>query len=108
MPVDTQILNKTRILKFLVKKCMDKGILLQGQRKGLFPAVYSKSDVVEAQLLNPRNVPLDENHSHFILIDDGSENKFGAEIDFRTKLEKFVSNQHVDPDDKESCEILSL
>jgi hypothetical protein len=89
----------------LLKKYLDQLILLQGQRKGLFPAVYSKSDVVEARMLTPRNVPLDENHSHFLLTDDGSENKFGAEIDFRTRLEKFISNQHVDPEDKESCEI---
>ncbi|XP_061196286.1 transient receptor potential cation channel subfamily M member-like 2 [Saccostrea echinata] len=74
----------------------------EGLKNGLFPAVYSKADVMEARLLNPKNVPLDENHSHFLLIDDGSENKFGAEIDFRTKLEKYISEQQVDPDDKES------
>ncbi|XP_078316710.1 transient receptor potential cation channel subfamily M member-like 2 isoform X4 [Crassostrea virginica] len=73
-----------------------------GQRSGLFPAVYSKTDVIEARISCPKNVPLDENHSHFVLIDDGSENKFGAEIDFRTRLEKFISEQHVDPEDKES------
>ena len=75
----------------------------QGQRSGLFPAVYSKTDVIEARISCPKNVPLDENHSHFVLIDDGSENKFGAEIDFRTRLEKFISEQHVDPENKESC-----
>nr|XP_022319514.1 transient receptor potential cation channel subfamily M member 5-like [Crassostrea virginica] len=74
----------------------------EGQRSGLFPAVYSKTDVIEARISCPKNVPLDENHSHFVLIDDGSENKFGAEIDFRTRLEKFISEQHVDPEDKES------
>lgn len=58
---------------------------------------------MEAQLACSRNVPLDENHSHFILIDDGSENKFGGEIEFRTSLEKYISEQSVDPDDKESC-----
>lgn len=58
---------------------------------------------MEAQLACSRNVPLDENHSHFILIDDGSENKFGGEIDFRTSLEKFISEEKVNPDDKESC-----
>lgn len=78
-------------------------VFLQGQKNGLFPAVYSKTDVMEAQLACSRNVPLDENHSHFILIDDGSENKFGGEIEFRTSLEKYISEQSVDPDDKESC-----
>lgn len=30
---------------------------------------------------------MDPNHSHFILVDDGSIGFFGREIDFRTKLE---------------------
>lgn len=33
------------------------------------------------------DVFLDPNHSHFILVDDGSTGSFGREIDFRTKLE---------------------
>ena len=30
---------------------------------------------------------LNPNHSHFILVDDGSEGRFGKEIEFRSKLE---------------------
>ena len=30
---------------------------------------------------------LNPNHSHFILVDDGSEGQFGREIEFRSKLE---------------------
>ena len=30
------------------------------------------------------------NHSHFILVDDGSEGEFGKEIEFRTKLENLI------------------
>lgn len=30
---------------------------------------------------------LDPNHTHFILVDDGSENQFGKEIEFRANLE---------------------
>jgi len=33
---------------------------------------------------------LDPNHSHFILVDDGSEGEYGKEIDFRTKLENLI------------------
>ena len=33
---------------------------------------------------------LDEHHSHFILVDDGSEGKFGKEIELRAKLEKHI------------------
>lgn len=50
-----------------------------------------------------KNVPLDKIQSHFILIDDGSKNKLGGEIDFRTTLDKFISEQKVNPDDKKSC-----
>lgn len=30
---------------------------------------------------------LDPNHTHFILVDDGSDNQFGKEIEFRANLE---------------------
>lgn len=65
--------------------------------------MYSKIDVIKAQSACSKNVPLHENHSHFILIDDGSENDYGKEIEFRTRLEKYISEQKLDPDDKESC-----
>ena len=32
-------------------------------------------------------VKLDQNHSYFILVDDGSNGKYGAEINFRAELE---------------------
>lgn len=34
------------------------------------------------------DILLDSNHTHFILVDDGSEDKFGKEIEFRANLEK--------------------
>ncbi|XP_045632328.1 transient receptor potential cation channel subfamily M member 2 isoform X6 [Ursus americanus] len=36
---------------------------------------------------------LDSNHSHFILVDDGTHGRYGVEIALRTKLEKFISEQ---------------
>ena len=33
---------------------------------------------------------LDEHHTHFILVDDGSVNEFGKEIELRAKLEKCI------------------
>lgn len=36
---------------------------------------------------------LDSNHSHFILVDDGTHGRYGVEIPLRTKLEKFISEQ---------------
>ncbi|KAJ1121117.1 hypothetical protein NDU88_009245 [Pleurodeles waltl] len=38
---------------------------------------------------------LDNNHSHFILVDDGTQGRYGVEIPLRTKLEKFISEQTV-------------
>lgn len=36
---------------------------------------------------------LDSNHSHFILVDDGTHGRYGVEIPLRTKLEKYISEQ---------------
>ena len=33
---------------------------------------------------------LDSNHTNFILVDDGSEDQFGKEIEFRAKLEEEI------------------
>ena len=33
---------------------------------------------------------MNPNHTHFILVDDDSEGKFGVEIDFRTSLESEI------------------
>ncbi|KAL5018231.1 hypothetical protein ScPMuIL_003953 [Solemya velum] len=58
---------------------------------GLFPAVYALEDVyVQA---GKKDVPLDHNHTHFMLVDDGTENKFGKEISFRAELENFISSK---------------
>ena len=35
---------------------------------------------------------LDHNHTHFILVDDGTEGKYGGEIEFRTELERHISH----------------
>lgn len=78
----------------------------QDQTHCLLPKKYSEGDAKYGTLL-AKNVVLRKSFSHFILIDDGTKNKFGGEIDFRTSLEKFISEQRVDPDnpdDKESCE----
>ena len=34
---------------------------------------------------------LDHNHTHFLLVDNGTEKKFGEEIAFRTELEQYIS-----------------
>lgn len=38
-----------------------------------------------------KNVNLDTNHTHYILVDNGTFREFGTEIKFRGVFEKFVS-----------------
>jgi len=43
---------------------------------------------------------LDNNHTHFILVDDGTINKYGGEISFRASLENCISRKKME----KSCE----
>ncbi|XP_048256759.1 transient receptor potential cation channel subfamily M member 2-like isoform X1 [Haliotis rufescens] len=58
--------------------------------EGLFPATYAVEDV---EATGSGSTSLDHNHTHFILVDDGTSGKYGAEIKFRTKLESFISRK---------------
>ena len=58
--------------------------------QGLWPAQY------KANLAQKRSSPLDPNHSHFILVDNGTQKQFGTEIEFRGKFEKSASRIHSD------------
>ncbi|XP_012516997.1 PREDICTED: transient receptor potential cation channel subfamily M member 2 [Propithecus coquereli] len=55
---------------------------------GGFPAEYTLDEEGQGGL-----TCLDSNHSHFILVDDGTHGQYGVEIPLRTKLEKFISEQ---------------
>ncbi|XP_046584536.1 transient receptor potential cation channel subfamily M member 2-like [Haliotis rubra] len=55
--------------------------------RGLFPATYAVEDV---EATGSGTTPLDHNHTHFILVDDGTAGKYGAEIKF---LESFISKR---------------
>uniref|UniRef100_A0A6I8SSM0 Transient receptor potential cation channel, subfamily M, member 2 n=1 Tax=Xenopus tropicalis TaxID=8364 RepID=A0A6I8SSM0_XENTR len=55
---------------------------------GAFPADYLLEEENQGNLSC-----LDNNHSHFILVDDGTNGKYGVEILLRAKLEKFISEQ---------------
>ena len=45
---------------------------------------------------NTFGASLDSNHSHFFLVDDGSVNKYGGEIDFRGKLERSICSMNIE------------
>ena len=55
------------------------------------PLFYAQQEIEssENKKEQPKNtdVLLDPNHTHFILVDDGSEGLFGKEIEFRAHLE---------------------
>ncbi|XP_052778337.1 transient receptor potential cation channel subfamily M member 2-like isoform X2 [Mya arenaria] len=73
------------------REALDGEDLEEGQvNPRLFPAHYMEEDVSEIQ---GRDVPLDHNHTHFLLVDDGTEGKFGGEIEFRSMLERYVSEK---------------
>ncbi|KAJ1071012.1 hypothetical protein K5549_003991 [Capra hircus] len=55
---------------------------------GGFPAEYIMDEGGQGNL-----TCLDSNHSHFILVDDGTHGRYGVEIPLRTNLEKFISQQ---------------
>lgn len=40
---------------------------------------------------------LNNRHAYFLLVDNGTQGKYGAEIILRRKLEKFIANQKLQP-----------
>ncbi|XP_072556390.1 transient receptor potential cation channel subfamily M member 2 isoform X3 [Paramormyrops kingsleyae] len=56
--------------------------------EGCFPAHYSLDEQGQGRLSC-----LDVNHSHFLLVDDGTHGQYGAEIALRSRLEKLISQQ---------------
>ena len=60
------------------------------QREGCFPAFYDIEDLSPGK----KGVsPLDPNHSHFILVDDGTHEQAGKEIDFRAAFEQYLAKK---------------
>ncbi|CAF5018026.1 unnamed protein product, partial [Rotaria sp. Silwood1] len=54
--------------------------------------VYGKTvEYTKSSIERRGTAPLEPNHTKFIFIDDGSEEKFGGEIEFRACLEKAIS-----------------
>ncbi|CAL8265823.1 unnamed protein product [Lota lota] len=58
------------------------------QDEGLHLARYSMDVQGQGQL-----TCLDHNHTHFLLVDDGTHGHYGVEIELRSRLEKFISQQ---------------
>ncbi|KAI4893011.1 hypothetical protein NFI96_027337 [Prochilodus magdalenae] len=56
--------------------------------EGRFPAHYYLDEQGQGRLSC-----LDVNHSHFLLVDDGTHGRYGVEIEVRGRLEKLISEQ---------------
>ncbi|CAH1239415.1 TRPM2 [Branchiostoma lanceolatum] len=57
---------------------------------GLFPAKYREDALRRGENM----ATLDPNHTHFILVDDGTTGKFrGADVKARTRLEEYIMEQ---------------
>uniref|UniRef100_A0A7N8XKB4 Transient receptor potential cation channel, subfamily M, member 2 n=1 Tax=Mastacembelus armatus TaxID=205130 RepID=A0A7N8XKB4_9TELE len=54
--------------------------------EGCFPAQYVMDVKGQGRLSN-----LDNNHTHFLLVDDGTHGHYGVEIELRSRLEKCIS-----------------
>lgn len=82
-------LNQTLIWSCVILNCLSVYLsiclcLCQGR----FPAHYYQDEQGQGRLSG-----LDVNHSHFLLVDDGTSGKYGAEIELRGQLEKLISDQ---------------
>ncbi len=80
-----------RITSVPVWWCMPSGnfcVYFCVQTNGNFPAHYNSDDLHSGKATS---APLDHNHTHFILVDNGTENKFGVEIALRATLEQYIS-----------------
>ncbi|KAK2839691.1 hypothetical protein Q5P01_013431 [Channa striata] len=58
--------------------------------EGWFPAHYSVDIKGQGRLSC-----LDNNHTHFLLVDDGTQGHYGVEIELRSRLEKCISRKHI-------------
>uniref|UniRef100_A0A6Q2YH30 Transient receptor potential cation channel, subfamily M, member 2 n=1 Tax=Esox lucius TaxID=8010 RepID=A0A6Q2YH30_ESOLU len=56
--------------------------------QGRFPAYYSQDVQTQGHMSC-----LDNNHSHFLLVDDGTNGRYGVEIELRSRLERLISQQ---------------
>ncbi|XP_061736092.1 transient receptor potential cation channel subfamily M member 2 [Nerophis ophidion] len=70
----------------------NRDVLVNSQ--GCFPAHYSMD-------VKSRMPCLDNNHTHFLLVDDGTLGHYGVEIDLRSRLEKCISGKSLGNKDGE-------
>ncbi|XP_063423231.1 transient receptor potential cation channel subfamily M member-like 2 isoform X2 [Mytilus trossulus] len=67
--------------------------LISQDGNGQYPAQYR---IGTEKIKVRKEAYLDPNHTHFILVDNGTEHSFAVEIPFRAKLENAVANMKTD------------
>ena len=77
--------------------------ILCSQSKGLFPADYDAEDLSTGSQVE---FALDPNHTHFILVDDGTQLQLRTEIGFRTEFESYLSGKQTGVT-SEQCEYVT-
>nr|6CO7_A Chain A, Predicted protein [Nematostella vectensis]6CO7_B Chain B, Predicted protein [Nematostella vectensis]6CO7_C Chain C, Predicted protein [Nematostella vectensis]6CO7_D Chain D, Predicted protein [Nematostella vectensis] len=70
---------------------VDKQSDLISEKNGKYPALYSMEPTPGHQ-----GAMLDPNHSHFFLVDDGTEGKYGVEIGMRSRIEEAIMKVKTD------------
>ncbi|XP_055536936.1 transient receptor potential cation channel trpm isoform X5 [Wyeomyia smithii] len=98
-----------------VTKQVGDALLLEGQQRsgrvvsiGIAPwgivernheLLGHNRDVPCHSISSPRSklAVLNNRHAYFLLVDNGSQGRYGAELILRRKLEKFISNQKLQP-----------
>ncbi|XP_059502989.1 transient receptor potential cation channel subfamily M member 2 isoform X2 [Stegostoma tigrinum] len=68
-----------------------KGLISE---EGSFPVEYYMDEASQGRLSC-----LDHNHTHFILVDNGTHGQYGVEIPLRAQLEKYISKQRMGTED---------
>ncbi|KAL9974194.1 hypothetical protein ACROYT_G011206 [Oculina patagonica] len=64
-----------------------ESLIASKDKNGLYPAWYRMEQVPGS---SGHGALLDSNHSHFLLVDNGTEGKYGVEIDLRSRFEEAV------------------
>ncbi|XP_070540267.1 transient receptor potential cation channel subfamily M member-like 2 [Ptychodera flava] len=75
----------------------DHDSLVSEDGMGLYPATYKVNPVIK----RGHPVSLNPEHTHFILVDNGTDLKFGVELKLRSELEKKIAAP-IDPEDPEN------
>jgi hypothetical protein len=56
-----------------------------------------KNNLIFHTLHRSKLAVLNNRHAYFLLVDNGTQGKYGAEVILRRKLEKYISNQKLQP-----------